>query len=124
MRGKEPCIKSVRKGSYAINGRVWVESAEGAFLGHGRVTLLERIKQYGTISGAARSMEMAYRHAWELVDSMNRQAKTALVETAIGGKGGGGTKLTPEGERAIVFFRKLEQRLEKFLEKESARCAL
>jgi len=85
-------------------GRIWLEGCDGTFLGFGRVVLLERIKEHGSLSQAARSMEMSYKHAWDLLDSMNRQAGCRLVETTRGGKSGGGARLTPAGEKAIVIF--------------------
>ena len=85
-------------------GRIWLEGLEGTFLGHGRVLLLERIKKYGSISQAARSMEMSFKHAKDLVDSMTRQAGCTLVVTARGGKKGGGAMLTPAGEQVITLF--------------------
>ena len=63
-------------------------------------------------------MNMSYRHAWDLVDSMNRQAKTPLVETATGGKGGGGAGLTDTGEKAVEAFRDFQRRFKAFLERE------
>lgn len=87
-----------------LKGRIWVDGKEGTFLGYGRVVLLERIRKFGSITQAAKSMEMSYRHAWELVDSMNRQSSEPLVEAATGGRKGGGAHLTKEGERAIVLF--------------------
>lgn len=63
-------------------------------------------------------MQMSYRHAWELVDSMNAQASKPLVETATGGNGGGGALLTEEGERAIGFFWRLYADFQDFLKKE------
>ncbi len=114
----QPCVRKARGKVYSLMGRVWVESIEGTFLGFGRVELLERIKQYGSISEAAKSMNMSYRHAWDLVDSMNRQAKAPLVETATGGKGGGGARLTDAGEKAIEFFRDFQRRFKVFLEQE------
>jgi molybdate transport system regulatory protein len=83
------------------------------------VVLLERIDEFGSIAKAARSMDMSYKHAWDLVDSINRQAPEPLVVTATGGKGGGGTKLTAAGRLAITFFWELSARLQDFLEKES-----
>lgn len=85
-------------------GRLWLEGPDGTFLGYGRVVLLERIRDYGSISQAAKSMEMSYKHAWDLLDSMNRQAGGKLVETSRGGKQGGGARLTPAGEKAIETF--------------------
>lgn len=101
-------------------GRIWLESAEGTFLGHGRVVLLERIKEHGSISRAARSMEMSYKHAWDLLDSMNRQAACKLVETARGGKSGGGAILTPAGERAIAIFWRYHGRFQDVLQEMTA----
>ena len=89
---------------YNIKGRMWIAKGEETFLGYGRIVLLERIKEYGSITRAAKSMNMSYRHAWELVESMNRQAGSPLVETATGGKGGGGAFITPMGEKAITTF--------------------
>ena len=87
-----------------FRGRVWIDGPEGTFIGYGRVVLLERIKEHGSITKAAKSMKMAYRHAWELVDSMNRQAKDPFVVLATGGKGGGGARVTEAGEKAINLF--------------------
>ncbi|HFC98799.1 MAG TPA: LysR family transcriptional regulator [Thermosulfurimonas dismutans] len=102
-----------------VRGKIWIEGPEGTFLGYGRMVLLERIREYGSISAAARSMNMSYKHAWDLVESMNRQAGKPLVETTVGGKGGGGARLTPEGEKWLALFRKLLKHLETFLEKET-----
>lgn len=101
-----------------LRGRLWIDGPEGTFLGYGRVVLLERIGQYGSITQAARSMDMSYRHAWELVDSMNRQAGNPFVETSAGGRGGGGAKLTEAGNRAIDLFWKLYEDFQDFLKEE------
>jgi len=88
------------------------------------MVLLERIREYGSITKAARSMEMSYRHAWELVDSMNRQARNPFVETAAGGKGGGGARLTEAGDRAIRLFWKFYADFQNFLEREGKMLVL
>jgi molybdate transport system regulatory protein len=115
---QKPCTSSIKSKDYSFMGRVWIEGKEGTFLGYGRVVLLERIKQYGSISEAAKSMNMSYRHAWELVDSMNHQSGRPLVETATGGKGGGGARLTEAGERAIELFWNFHNNFRKFLKQE------
>ncbi|MGV1098047.1 winged helix-turn-helix domain-containing protein [Thiovibrio sp. JS02] len=107
--------KNGARGVLRWRGRLWLEGPEGTFLGYGRVVLLERIAQYGSIARAARSMEMSYKHAWDLLDSMNRQAGCRLVETSRGGKRGGGARLTPDGEAAIAMFRKYYGRFEEVL---------
>jgi len=87
-------------------------------MGSGRVSLLEEIRTYGSITRAAKSIGMAYRHAWDLVDSMNRQSKKPFVEVVTGGKGGGGARVTEEGEKAIRLFRQFTEDFKVFLERE------
>lgn len=115
----KPCVVNAGCDGYSLMGRIWVEGRAETFLGHGRVVLLERIKQYGSIAGAAKSLNMSYRHAWDLIASMNRQSKTPLVETAIGGRDGGGTKLTKKGERVFQSFKEFHRNFQLFLEGQS-----
>jgi molybdate transport system regulatory protein len=104
-----------------LRGHVWIDGPDGTFLGYGRVELLERIMEHGSITKAAKSMQMAYRHAWDLVDSMNRQAKRPFVELSTGGRGGGGARVTKEGELAIQLFRKFSEDFQAFLEQEQGK---
>lgn len=115
-KDRSPADAGVEMDHYAIKGRIWIEGPHGTFLGYGRAVLLERIGEYGSISKAARSMGMSYRHAWELVDSMNRNAPAPLVITATGGRGGGGARLTEAGHEAIRLFWAVYEGFEGFLE--------
>jgi molybdate transport system regulatory protein len=117
-------IKPQGEAPYVLKGRVWVEGPDGTFLGYGRVVLMERIQEHGSITKAAKSMDMSYRHAWELIDSMNHQSHEPLVITSTGGKKGGGTVVTKEGERAIKKFWKAQDALKRFLKKEGIRFEL
>lgn len=106
---------------FCCRGRVWIEKDGETYLGFGRMVLLERIREFGSISGAAKSMEMSYKHAWDLVDSMNRHAREPLVSTSKGGKGGGGACLTEAGELVVKEFADLLDRLDIFLAEETSR---
>jgi molybdate transport system regulatory protein len=107
-----------------FRGRIWIDGNEGTFIGHGRVVLLERIIEHGSITKAAKSMEMSYRRAWDLVDSMNRQAKRPFVELSTGGKGGGGACVTDAGKKAIKVFWKFHDDLQAFLKREESKLKL
>ena len=109
---------------YRARGRVWIEGPDGTFLGYGRVVLLERIREHGSLSAAARSMEMSYRHAWKLVDSMNRQSRVPVVTLSAGGKGGGGARVTDAGQRAIDAFWALWGGLTDFLAEQTRTIGL
>jgi molybdate transport system regulatory protein len=82
-------------------------------LGPGKVQLLEGVRDHGSISAAARAMEMAYRHAWELIDDLNQGFGRAVVETASGGRAGGGARLTKFGEELVRRFRAMEASTER-----------
>ncbi|MBU1404317.1 MAG: winged helix-turn-helix domain-containing protein [Proteobacteria bacterium] len=119
MKNKTP--HGTMKSGFQWRGRLWLEGEEGTFLGYGRVVLLERIGEHGSLAQAARSMEMSYKHAWDLLDSMNRQAGCKLVETSRGGKSGGGARLTPAGERAIAVFWEYHARFQAVLQEMTAK---
>jgi molybdate transport system regulatory protein len=98
-----------------IKGRLWLEKEGETFLSWGRIVLLERIRDLGSIAAAARSMEMAYSHAWSLVAAMNRLAGEELVPRTLGGKNGGRAWLTPAGEAAIAHFWDLAANFQEWL---------
>ena len=106
----------IQKGDISIKARLWFDVAGETYLAPGRVTLLERIEETGSITKAAKSMEMSYRHAWLLVDDINKKAPSPLVVRKTGGKGGGGTKLSAEGKKAIKEFNNLQVKLRAFVE--------
>ena len=92
-----------------ITARVIVKG-DRAF-GPGKADLLARIASEGSISKAAKSMEMSYSRAWQLVDAMNQSFRKPLVESTAGGRKGGGAVLTRLGEEVLSQFRKMEAQL-------------
>ncbi len=91
--------------------KIMLFCGEQTAMGPGKAELLEAIAREGSISGGARAMEMSYRRAWLLVDTMNRSWTKPLVETSVGGGGRGGAKLTPFGEDLLKAYRALEAHL-------------
>ena len=102
---------------YMAKGKVWVEKGGEAYMGWGRVELLERISRFGSIAAAARSLGMSYRNAWLEVDEMNRLAPTPLVEKETGGVGGGHARVTREGQKIIAEYNELMSRFQEFLKR-------
>lgn len=101
-----------------IRSRIWIEGARGTFLGNGRIQLLEKIHETGSIRDAAKSLRMSYRKAWSMLESMNSQASGPYIVPSIGGAGGGGTEVTRAGLRAISDFRKINEKCIKLLDRE------
>lgn len=77
-------------------------------LGPGKVSLLEAVREHGSISAAARSMNMSYRRAWLLMDELNRALESPATVSEHGGQSGGGSMLTPVGEEIIRLYRTIE----------------
>lgn len=77
-------------------------------MGPGKADLLDAITLHGSISAAGRAMDMSYRRAWLLVDTMNRCWKEPLVATSPGVAHGGGAKLTEFGRTILSHYRGLQ----------------
>jgi molybdate transport system regulatory protein len=73
-----------------------------------RIALLQHIAEQGSITRAARSAGLSYKAAWDAIDELNNLAQKPLVERSVGGKGGGGAKLTAEGERVLRLYQRLQ----------------
>jgi molybdate transport system regulatory protein len=102
MKGKQE-----DKTGYRINGRIWMEKNGELYLGWGRIILLEKINELGSIAAAARSMKLGYRNAWLWIDSMNRLSPEPLVVKVTGGERGGYARVTEAGLKAIERYKEL-----------------
>ncbi|MCJ2069994.1 LysR family transcriptional regulator [Methylobacterium sp. J-030] len=70
--------------------------------------LLELIAAHGSIAGAGRALGMSYRRAWLLVEAMNRGFGRPVVEAQIGGRAGGGARLSDFGTAVVAQYRAVE----------------
>jgi molybdate transport system regulatory protein len=86
-----------------------VDFGRAGRIGPGKITLLELIAAMGSISAAARAMDMSYKHAWDLIEEMNELFGRPLVSTQTGGKEGGGARLTETGQGLVSRFRAIER---------------
>lgn len=76
-------------------------------LGPGKIELLNAIAQHGSISAAAKSMNMSYRRAWELVAVMNQCFDQPVVQSSAGGQHGGGAQVTEFGHQLIACYSRI-----------------
>lgn len=103
-----------------LGGSVWLRAGSETLGGAARIALLSAIRDTGSITAAAKAVGISYKAAWDAVDAMNNLAGEALVMRSVGGKGGGGTTLTPRGCRLIETFLAVEREHRKFIERASA----
>ncbi len=88
-----------------IRFKTWLENKGEVIAGNGKVRLLKFIDELGSIQKAADQMGMSYRHAWGFIRKIEQHAGAKFVMTQIGGKEGGGARLTKAGKD---FLRKYE----------------
>jgi molybdate transport system regulatory protein len=81
-------------------------------VGPGKIALLEQIELCGSLSQAARNLNMSYRRAWQLLESLNSSFVEPLVLTSTGGRKGGGARLTLLGERLIHVYRVFDVKIQ------------
>lgn len=93
-----------------------------------RIELLQHVAEQGSITRAAKSAGLSYKAAWDAIDELNNLAEKPLVVRAVGGRGGGGARLSAEGQRVLQLYLRLQalqaQVLEAAAESESGDLAL
>jgi len=104
-----------------VSGSLWMRRGQLEFLGGDRIALLEKIHELGSITKAAKAVAISYKTAWDTVNLINNLAAKPLVDRLAGGKGGGGTRLTAEGDKVIKQFRTIQEEHRKFLDNLEAR---
>src|ERR1035438_2516438 len=80
-----------------------------------RVALLEKVAELGSITAAAKATGISYKTAWEIIEALNNLSEAPVVERTVGGPGGGGTRVTPHGEKVVSLLRDMEGEFQEFL---------
>ncbi len=83
--------------------------------------LLQALQDTGSINKAARTAGLSYKGAWLLLETACNLAHEALLETATGGAGGGGTRLTPAAHGLLEAWHGLQAEHREFLRAQEAR---
>jgi len=82
-------------------------------LGHAasdkRLEVLRRVGETGSISQAARDAGISYKAAWQAIDTLSNLSGQTLVERTVGGSGGGGASITPQGLQLLALADELAQ---------------
>jgi molybdate transport system regulatory protein len=89
-----------------INSKIWLEKDGKPILGAGRLNLLKAVDREGSISKAAKMMNISFRRAWSALESAEKNIGIKLLERRKGGAGGGSSCLTPQ---AKILIRKFDQ---------------
>ncbi len=99
-----------------VKSKVWIEAGGEVVAGDGKINLLERIEKTGSIQKAAGEIGMSYRHAWGFLQKMEKRGGIKIVETQVGGREGGGAKLTPPGKEFLKRYLAFREGLDEYIE--------
>ena len=101
--------------SLELGGNLELSRRGHKYLGDHRIGLLEAIERTGSISQAAREVNLSYKAAWDAVDAMNNLAERPLLVRSPGGSHGGGSQLTDHGREIVRLYRLMESGYQRLL---------
>jgi molybdate transport system regulatory protein len=100
-----------------IKSKVWIECRGRPLFGQGRKELLLKVEAHGSISQAARELEISYRRAWSYIKFMEERLGIKLVTRQAGGSQGGGAALTAEARDFIEKYEDLTSGINELVDK-------
>ncbi len=100
---------ALRRQAVRVVPRWRIYCGDDIAVGPGKIELLARVQETGSLMEAAKAMDMSYMRAWLLVKTMNRCFTEPVVALTRGGKAGGGAVLTEKGQRVLSLYQELEE---------------
>jgi molybdate transport system regulatory protein len=101
--------------SLKIEYRFWISCNDQPILGKGKMNLLLKIVETGSLKKAAEELKISYRKAYYSVAKMNEVGNEPVVILKRGGKRGGTSEVTNYGLELISIYSKLEQEFSEFI---------
>ncbi|HLZ73097.1 MAG TPA: LysR family transcriptional regulator [Dehalococcoidia bacterium] len=92
MSGLEPRLK------------LWLECDGRVAFSDYRARLLRRVQESGSLAQAAAATSLSYRRAWGKVRELEENLGVAVLESDVGGVGGGRSRLTPAGADLLARY--------------------
>lgn len=99
-----------------VKSKVWFEKNSKLVFGEGKSELLKSIDKTGSISEAAKTMGISFRHAWGYITAIEKRLGMKFIVRSKGGKGGGGSYLTPSAKAFIHKYDRLRNLTNKFVD--------
>lgn len=104
-----------------VSSTLTMDTGAGAAFRKRWMDLLAALQSEPSITAAAKAVGLSYKAAWDAIATMNNLARQLLVERNVGGKGGGGARLTVHGVRLVETFRAVELENKRFVERVNRR---
>lgn len=110
-------MSSENSPSFELAGSIWFHSGKLNWGNPRRMALLAAIHEHGSISAAARHIDLSYKAAWDAIDTMNNLAEEPLVLRTTGGQRGGGASLTPRAIEILKLYQQLDEVHQRFMQR-------
>jgi len=93
-----------------------LQRADGVQLGSVHFQLLGAIAHCGSLTKAAKQVGISYKTAWDYLQQLQLLTDLPLLTRISGGRGGGGSSLTPHGQQLFAEFMLLSHAQQRFVE--------
>ena len=101
-----------------LNYKFWLNTKTGdEILDKNMLKILKDIETEGSIQAAADKNNVSYRKAWGDIKKAEEILNFSITEKKRGGKDGGTTTLTTDGENMLKAFAELEEEFDKAIYK-------
>ena len=83
--------------------KIWLTEDGKSLIGEGKAALLHAINEEGSLNKACKKLDISYKHAWQMLRSIEKSAGRKIVTTVRGGRGQG-TFLTPYAKELVSEY--------------------
>lgn len=99
---------------YNLRYKIWLDKG-GTVFGSGSYLLLKGVRDEGSLSKAAKAINMSYNKAHNLTKKIENRLGFQLLKSRPGGAGGGFSQLTDEAEELMSLYEQFYCECEKSL---------
>ena len=96
---------------FAPRQKLWLERDGKLVMSDYRLRLLELIAESGSLAQAATALGLSYRRAWGKVKELEANLGLPLVQSEVGGAGGGHTVLSPQAVALVAAYARFTGRM-------------
>jgi molybdate transport system regulatory protein len=94
-----------------VKSKFWIVDEKGRpVFGGGRMLILQKIDELGSMRAASDALKMSYRAVWGKIKTTEERLGMSLVETTPGGGRGRGAALTPAAKSLLRLFEELSEK--------------
>jgi len=112
---KKDALKTRLEPSYTVSLNI----GNRRIIGELEARMLRAIDQTGSLSLAARTLDLSYPFLWNTISRIERAVSQKIVARERGGQKGGRAELTSQGKDLLQAYSELDSRVHRFLKGES-----